>query len=370
MPGSLIQFPWKIGSLSAEDARAGAAGLLATPQKRRLEQASELRLEDPEQLLSVCELLRHLTEVEPARAREEAEFFYRFLETPRRSIGVFDERDYYMGELALVAGASCRVLAKRDEARRWFDLAEASFVLAHNASAHIARLAYQRLALRLEERDFEAVLQLAPRWFDCFSRLGLREDALKCRFLEAIALKETEQLEEAKQTLRQIKHDSQVEHFDRLAAIAGQNLFQIHAFLGEADQAMVEVSEAAPILGRLNNRVNLAKLQLGVGYLLRGQSRLAEALDAFRSAQRQFSEIEMHADVAATHLVLADILLDADQPAQAEWEIRAALPIIDRLNLVPEGIAALSLLRDSLRRRQIDRQALRSLNGYFEELGS
>ncbi len=370
MTGSLIYFPGKTGSLSPLEAREAALVILATAPSERCERVDELRLEDPEQLLSLCDLLRDLAEAEPARARDEAEFFYQFLQSPQRSIGVFDERDYYLGELALIAGAACRVLARRSESRRWFDLAEASFVLAHNASAHIARLAYQRLALRLEERDFDSVLKLAPRWLECFTRLELREDALKCRFLEAVALKETERLQEAKGAFRQIKQDAKTQQLDRLVAIAGQNLFHIHAFLLETDEAIVEAGEAAAILGRLNNRVNLAKLQLGVGYLLREQHRIGESIEAFRTAQRQFSEIKMHADVAATHLVLADLLLDADQPAQAEWEIRAALPVIDELKLVPEGIAALSLLRDSLRRRQIDRQALRSLNGYFEELGS
>jgi hypothetical protein len=99
--------------------------------------------------------------------------------------------------------------------------------------------------------------------------------------------------------------------------------------------------------------------------LLRGKGDLPAAIEAYRSAQGSFAAIAMHADVAAVHLVLADLLLDSGQSDQAEWEIRAALPVIDEYKLVPEGFAALSLLRESLRRRQIDRQALRSLHGYF-----
>jgi tetratricopeptide (TPR) repeat protein len=370
MNGSLVQFPGKIQALTPEAGRSAAAAVLAIPMFERPARASDLHLEDSEQLLAVSELLRQLVEIEPARAKDEAEFFYRFLENPLRAIGFFDERDYYLGEFAYIAGGACRILARRDEARHWFDLSEASFVLSHNASAHIARVAYQRLALKLEERNFNSVLELAPRWVDCFLRLGLTEDSLKCRFLEAHALKETERLEEAKQVFRSIKKDTRARGFDRLTAIAGQNLFQIHVFLNEAEEAVAEAEEAALILSHQNNRVNLAKLQLGVGFFLRRQGRLQESIHAFRESQRQFAELKMDADVAAVHLILSDLLLDAGQPAQAEWEIRAALPVIDELKLVPEGIAALSLLRDSLRRRQIDRQALRSLNGYFEELGS
>src|SRR5207245_7289785 len=135
---------------------------------------------------------------------------------------------------------------------------------------------------RLEERQFDAIMELAPRWFECFSKLGLEEDALKCRFLEAHALKETERLSEAKDAFRRISEDAKALKADRLAAIAAQNVFQIHAFLGEVEEAITEARQAAPILKRLNNRVNLAKLQLGVGYLLRGQGKLVDCIEAFR----------------------------------------------------------------------------------------
>ena len=68
--------------------------------------------------------------------------------------------------------------------------------------------------------------------------------------------------------------------------------------------------------------------------------------------------------------LIAEILLEAGEDAGAEVELRAALEVLDELKIGPERRAALSLLRDSIRRRQIDRQALRNLNGYFEELKS
>ncbi|HEV2065135.1 MAG TPA: hypothetical protein VGS00_11370, partial [Thermoanaerobaculia bacterium] len=125
--------------------------------------------------------------------------------------------------------------------------------------------------------------------------------------------------------------------------------------------------EATPLLRQFNNRIDLAKLQWGLGALLRGQGKIAEAIEAYRVAQKEFAELEMRADIAAIQLVVADLLLATGQPQQAEWEIRAALPVIEEYELVPEGYAALSLLRESLRRRQIDRQALRDLHGYFRD---
>lgn len=370
MNGDLIHFPWRQLGLSSGAARRSAENILATPIATRQTIHGQVKLEDPEQLLCCCEILRNRLETAPADVRDDAEFFFGFLEKPRRRIGRFDEREYFLGEFALIAGTACRILALRDRARQWFDRAEPNFVLANLSSAHISRVAYQRLALRLEERDLEAIADIAPRWVDAFAQLDLPDDSLKCRFLEAHALKETERLEESKHAFREIRDHAKAIGSWKLAAIASENLFQVHAFLGEADLARQEADYAMPLLRKFENRIGLAKLQMGLGYLFRSEGSAQASIEAFRDAQKQFSELGMRADVAATHLVLADLLLDSNQPAQAEWEIRAALPVIDELKLVPERVAALSMLRDSMRRRQIDRQALRSLNGYFEELKS
>jgi hypothetical protein len=64
--------------------------------------------------------------------------------------------------------------------------------------------------------------------------------------------------------------------------------------------------------------------------------------------------------------LIADVLFDADRAAEALQHIKKALQRIDELQLLPEGIAAVSLLRQSLRHRQIDRRALKSLKDYLE----
>jgi tetratricopeptide (TPR) repeat protein len=360
---------WAKAHSSINRSRAFDPGemIFAIPSFQRTEMVPQLRLEDPERLLRVCDLLRERLESAPLIVMEEAVFFHDFIKTPHRQIGISDEREYYLGEFALIAGVACRLLSLREEARRWFDNAETYFVVLHESRAHMARLAYQRLALRLEERDFGAVSHLAPLLIGSFTVLELPEDALKCRFLQAVALKETGRFDEAKEVFFQIASEARQLKEDRLLALAAQNLFQVHAFLGEVDEAIGQAEEAAEIFTRLDSRVHLAKVQLGVGYLLRKQHRLAESIEAFRKAQRQFAEIQMSADVAATHLVVADLLLDAGDAAQAEREIHAALPVIDDLKLMPEGIAALSLLRESLHRRQIDRHALRELEGNFSK---
>ncbi|MGH9365224.1 MAG: hypothetical protein ACRD1B_08185, partial [Thermoanaerobaculia bacterium] len=265
------------------------------------------------------------------------------------------------------AGTASRFLFRIEEARLWFQKAEANFAIVQNANAHWARVAYQRLALALEERHFEEVLSLTPLWGQTFQRLDMPEDALKCRFLEGAARWERGEFAAAVEINQSICKEAQKLGSDRLAAQSAVNLVRYNGVLGKTEQALAYARNALPVLQRLGNRVPLVKLQWSMADLLRKQGNPAGALEAYRQAQADARELGLRGDLAALSLVMADLLLEAGQEAQAEWEIRAALPIIDEEKMVPEGIAALSLLRESLRRRQIDKQALRDLHGYFQE---
>src|SRR5712692_8643436 len=366
MSGRIIPFRWREHRLSPEEGWAMAERVLAMPIPERMERANEIRLEDSELLLAVCEVLRSRIETSPMEARAEAEFFYDFLDKPRRRIGLFDEREYYLGELALTAGTTCRILFHREEARRWLDRAEASFTRAANGLAHVARVGYQRLALSLEERRLDEVLELCPLWVKTFESMELAEEALKCRFLGGLALREKGDLHAAIEVFRDICRAAEEQRNVRLIASASNNLAQFYRVIGEPDRALSYAQKALPLYKQLDNRVGLVKLRWGVGSILREQGKLGEAIEAYREALAEAKEVGMRGDVAALHLVLADVLIDVQQDRQAEWEVRAALPIIDEERMVPEGFAALGLLRDALRHQQIDRRALRELHGFFQ----
>ena len=358
--------------LSREEGERYAQRVLLTPISERLDKVPALHLDDPEMLLSLLGVLARTCESCPADVLDEASFLYKYLEGlqvryPADPI-LHDEREWYLGEAARVAGTAARFLARRDEAREWLDLSEAWFLATENSAGNVARVTYQRLALRTEERDFSGVLKLLPHLIANFERMSMADDALKGRFLRAAILKEVNRLAEAVEAYGEVIKEAEKLRNESVLATAFVNLALTHCATGNADEAAALAAKASPLLQRLKNHVMLAKLQWTVGFLLRSKGDLPAAIEAYRSAQRGFASISMHADVAAVHLVLADLLLDTGQAGQAEWEIRSALPVIDEYKLVPEGIAALSLLRESVRRRQIDRQALRSLHGYFEKL--
>lgn len=365
MSGRVIRFPRN--PVTAEQAAQNAELILQTPLEERARRKKALYLEDPETLLALCTLLRARIDTDPTSARDEAEFFFQFIAKPKRDIGLFDERDYFLGEMALLAGAACRHLSRRQEAWLWFDRSEAGFRHTVNAAGDLSRLSYQRLAERFEERQVDVVLELLPSLIESFTALGMDEDALKARFLEGLALMETDEPLKSAEVFEGIASEATARGNDRLVAAAYANLTQVYGMVGNTEATIDASSRAIPVLRRLNDRIALAKVQWGLATLLRETGQSAASIEAYRQAQEQFGALGMRADTAALGLVIADLLLDEGQNAAALHEIAAALPVIDELKMAPEGMAALSLLRESARRQEVNRAALRELHGYFPQ---
>jgi tetratricopeptide (TPR) repeat protein len=366
MTGRILRFPQR--PFATGEVESAASRILQTPAEERAARAQELRMEEPEILLELAGRLRDRLESEPARTRDELEFFYRFIRNPERPIGLFDEREYFLGEFALLAGAACRQLSRRDEARLWFDRSEAGFRHTMNPVADVSRLSYQRLALRMEERQLDAVLELTPSLVQVFRKLSMPEEELKAHFLEGLALMETDRLAESVEVFQKIAEEAQSLGAEKLVGTAYCNLTHVYGMQGDAPRAIEASQRAIPVLKRLDDRVALAKVQWGLAVLLRETGQVSASIEAYRAAQQDFEQIGMRADVAALHLVLADLLLELGQDGAALQSVLEALPVIQELKMVPEGMAALALLRESLRDQRIDRPALRELHGYFEEI--
>lgn len=368
MSGRVLRFRRRSEeSTSRGDGEALALRVFEIPLLERGSQAKDLKLEEPETLLSVFSLLRFSIETDPSLVRDEASFFYEFLKSPIRPIGLFDEREYFLGEVALLAGTACRLLFRREEAKRWFDRSEAEFRNTVNAISDWARVTYQRLALQIEERGFQEVLELLPSLIQTFDKLGMADDALKSKFLEGVAFMNTDRLEEAITVFQEISFEAGRLRNERLAAIACNNLVQLHGMMGNSELALTKAQQTLELFRNLDNRVGIGKLQWGIGILLRTKGQLDGAAEAFCTALETFKQLEMRADMAALELVLADVLLEMGDEASAMRHVMEALPIIRAEGMVPEGLAALSLLQESLRHDKLNAQALRALHGYFAE---
>lgn len=347
-----------------EVATARARAFLETPRAGRTEAALRAALSDGDVLTSLCSILWDLINTSPSVVADEAPLIHKWLSTRSEREFFFDERDYFLGEVALLAGGSSRHLGRRSEAESWFDRSDASFRHTVAPAAHLARVAYNRLALRYDMNRHDDVLELLPSAALTFRRLGMQADLAKCGFLEAMSLKMLGRLDEAANRLEQLTSSDEVDAAFRGMALV--NLGNLYSSQGSTERALVAYGQARQLLDTGRHSFVLADLKAMVGDTLRGMGRASDAPDAYREAIADYLVLGMSTRAAYIRIVLAEALLEAKKPREAEWEILAALPTIDQQAMVPEGLAAVALLRESVSQRKTDPRALVELRNYLQ----
>ncbi len=327
-----------------------------------------LEVLQPEMLPLLLYSLRGDWERLPDQTLRRARLLFDCLHAATRLEGVLaDERLFVLGEVARIASRCYGFLSEFSEASAWLERAEQLFRVTCNSAPSLAKARYGRLVLALEKREFDSVLSQIDSLRDTFESLSMSEDVVKARIVKAVALKEDDRLEEAAHDLDQIVDQARRLDNSYLEAAALVNLLQVHAFRGEREAAIKCANEAINLTSKLGNPMVISKLHWGIGQLFRAQGETTAAIKAFRRCLSEFLQLGLWSDAAGVYLIIADVLLDSGQDKQAEWEVRQALPIIHEYKLVPEGFAAMTLLRESLRRQKIDRQALRNLHEHFEQ---
>ena len=364
----ILPFRPRVGivSCSREEATARARTFLNLPEADRSEQCVNEAYSDGDVLTSICSELWELINTRPSDVAEESPRIYKWLSAKGARSFFFDERDYFLGESALLAAGSFRLLGKRDETERWLDRADATFRHTVAPAAHLARVSYIRLTLRYDMRRHEEVLELMPSVALTFQKFGMENDLSKCRFLEAMSLKELGRIEEAAASFERLASGEEYRVEPALCGMALVNLGNLRSEQGSFDSALMAYRQASPLLQSANRFSALADLKLMLGGTLQRTGHLDAAVQAFRESISDYVALGMVTRAAYLRVVLAEALLAGGKSREAEWEILAALPTIDQEKMVPEGFAAVALLSESVRRRKTDSKSLLELREYLQ----
>jgi tetratricopeptide (TPR) repeat protein len=373
LSSNVLQFRFPRSSdampLSPKAAEQAARDFLSIPIGDRSDEDRDRSLGNSDIVMGICGVLGEWRDSAPSVVAEEAADAYRWISQPGCHLGLFDERDYFIGQAALLAGIATRHLGRREEAFLWLDRAEAGFRHTLNPAPGLANVAYARLALRFEMGRYQDVLELTPSLEASFRKLRMGTEAAKCRLLLAMALKQIGRNPQALDALAGL--EEQVSTFgDRaLQARILAEVGDLHQLEGQLDLAVFALRKALTILENHDRSAARADLQLFVGGVLRAKGALGEAEAAFREARSEYLALEMRPQTAYMSLVIAEVLIGLGREREAEWEIRAALPAIDEIRMVPEAIAAIALLRESASRKKADLSALRELRNRLESTG-
>ncbi len=365
----LLRFPERFRPVPLDPTEADAlavAYLEAVPADRTPELAIET-LGHPDVLFALCAKLRRLLNTSPATVQFEAVAAYEWIKQFSGRVGLFDERDYFIGETAFLAGEASRHLGRRSEALRWLDRAESGFRHTVNSAPGLANVAFSRLSLRYEMAEYEEVVELAPSLRTSFERLTMEREQAKCCLLEAAALKQCGRLAESLGVLESALKLNALTQDGSLKARMLAEMGDINQLEGRLDVAIGFFEAAGSLLEGSELSSSRADLKMFAGAAYWGSGQFAAAAEALRSAQTDFRELKMASRAAYVSVFLADALLKNDRPREAEWEILQALPTIEEQKMVPEGFAAVALLRESVKRRKADPNALRELREHLQK---
>ena len=101
--------------------RTDPSDLLEVPLADRSTLDRERVVCEPDVLMAVCTELRFLLNSAPLDVVDEAAYLYSCLVPQNSNTSLFDEKSYFLGELALIAGSGSRLLGRRDDAELWLD---------------------------------------------------------------------------------------------------------------------------------------------------------------------------------------------------------------------------------------------------------
>jgi len=358
----ILRFPDRqSASALSEDANERALAYLATSFDGRPIEDTKALLSDSDSILAFCQILRARCDSIPNEIAREAVFAHGWISSNAAGIGVFDERDYFLGELALVAANAFRQIGRLGDADRWIDKAEAGFRHTVNPAPLLATAAFVRIAVRYAGANFQDVLEVLPSLIKSFERFGMHRELAKSRFLEAAVLKESGRMDEAIAVLEHLRRSAIVNaepsFLGRVLVALGHNSIA----QGDFAKGIKSYGEALPVLRSAGLFGVVAEIKWGVADAYRAQRLNQRAISAYREALNDYADLGLIGTVSVLRLALAELLLEAGFHREAEKEILTALPTFNAENMAPAAAAAVVLLSDSVRQRKTDPKALGEL---------
>ena len=365
MPESarILRFPGRDRAIARPQAEVCSLAhkYLSYSPSERPDSLRELCLTDPDVLLAICKDLAVRTNSSPTEVASESESLYQSLVEPGSRVGVFDDKAYLLGETALLAAAGSRLSGRRETAELWLDKADANFRHTISPAASLARVSLERLALHFDARRYDRVLAAVPELIRSFEVLGMVRQVLKSRFLEALSLKDLGKIDQALDRLALLGGDPAIVGEVTIHGMVVAHQAELLAATGRLSEATELLNRALATASFSDQPMVSAQLKVTAAQYFREQDKLSACAELLRSAIADYTEIRMNTQVAYLRIVVAEVLLALSRNREAEWEILAALPTLEEAKMLPEGLMAVALLRDSVRRRDTDHQALRQL---------
>lgn len=320
--------------------------------------------------LSLCfalwGVLWETREAEPTKLASRAVELYRHVELAPGLSLAGDEHRLLLGLIALAAAGGERLAGRWSEGVEWLDTAERMFKETVDPSAHLLKVSFNRLIVQYDSGLYQTVIAGIRPLISRFDELGMTAEGGRSRIAEASSLNAAGQTTEALQKFQFLRDWLRSMDEDGLLGCTMMNLGELEAKNGRTALAMAHYREALGLFQERNSQWMIADLKARVGETLQNVGRIDLGIEAYRESMGDYARLGMKTWVAYTRVRLAEVLLLAGRYREAELEILAALPTIEQQGMMTQGLAAVAVLRESVRCCNTDREALRQVRRHLE----
>jgi tetratricopeptide (TPR) repeat protein len=247
-----------------------------------------------------------------------------------------------------------------DEAEEWFDRAEREYGQTLDADVGLAQVAFARIGLLYHRYKFAEALENARRLSPILDHLGMHSRAAKCELAAAMALKALGRRDEAIVVCERLLERRREHMSPSVLLHAYAHLADAYKDRGRIPETERCLQEGASRLALCDRSIAAADFQMVYADYFRARGDFATAAEIFRQAKDGYSAMGMRPFAAYASVLLAETLMMLDRRAPAEAELYWALPVLEELEMLPEGCAAVALLQEALRLRRLDPDILRA----------
>ena len=311
----------------------------------------------------MCGRLVKLSNVRPSLVASEASYLYALLSRDKRGMGHLDDAEFVRGTAALAAGMAERQLGNWDSTEAGYSRAASAFRRCAEPS-YVNRVYVERLAVQYARGMYCAVTRCAPSLID---RLPVGRDRSKAQLVLGLTLIDLDRPGEAITTLTHALRPDAIQNEPALLACVLSGLGNALSYLGKDAEAIANFDAAGEILTRYHLPSQVADLTTKVAEHLGKLGNLSKAADLYAVACDMFEELGQQHFVGYVKVLLAQMLTLLGRNDDAEAVLLAALPLIEKLNLRREGLAAVALLRDAIAKRRIDVTAIQELRDHLRK---
>ncbi len=323
----------------------------------RIEVLSRQEEYEVAELREVCATLLRLGNISPGLAAAASSDLYALLESHEHRLGWLDDQQFFRGVTALASGMACRQAGRWDSAELGYARSRFAFSKTLN-TADLVRVRVERLALHHLRGYLEAVAESAPAMI---KGIGIPRERIKAELTLATALVDLNRSAEAVNILESACATAVIEKEPPLWAYALLKLGNVFSELGKDEEAMVSFRRSGAVLARYDYPIVLACLAATMGEHFAGQGDFEDAARLYRSSRETFRQAGQVQQTAYLSVLLAELLIMLGRLDDAEAELLAALPLIEKFDLRREGLAAVTLLREAMSKRRTDVKTIQAL---------